>query len=130
MVERAPAGSGAGGAFSDAAFGTPQDDETAKGGVLESVPLPASTPPLDGLRGLSTARFADRQRRDGGGVQDGVHAAFQAFGNALGPGIGPSDFGFACGLSEQHLGRSIRHGNTFADITGTDLCSLANRQRG
>src|SRR5207248_7933374 len=85
----------------------PPDDQGAEGGVLESVSLCASPSPLDGLRGLPPSRLADRQRRDGGRVQDGVHAALQAFGHALASRVGSGNSGFAHHLSERNLGRSV-----------------------
>src|SRR5262249_1343204 len=100
---------GGGGARCGQAFAPrAQDDESSSGGVLEGVSLPAPAPPLDGLRGLSAARLADRQRRNGGGVQDSVYPALQALGDALGPCVGASPPGFAGGVSERPLGGSVR----------------------
>src|SRR5438552_1218367 len=55
LAARASAGSGAGSALGHAIGGSPQDDESAADDVLEGVSLPASSPPLDGLRRLSAA---------------------------------------------------------------------------
>ncbi len=129
-LKELPQGSGTGGTLGDATFGAPQDDQAAKDGVLEGIPLPTSAPPLDGLRGLPAAWLADRQRRDRGGVQNGIHAAFQAFGHALEPRSGPGDIGFARGVPERNLGRGIQNRLAFAGVAGAEQRCLGNRQPG
>src|ERR1019366_4149737 len=130
LAEGASAGGSERASFGDATRGSPQDAKGTKGGILESVSLLSSSPPPDGLRGLPSAWPADRQRRDGGSVQDGVHAAFQTIGNAMEPRIGPGDLGFAGHLSEQNLAGSIRRGLGFARTADAEQRCLGNRQPG
>ena len=109
-----------------------QDDQAAKDGVLEGIPLPTSAPPLDGLRGLPAAWLADRQRRDRGGVQNGIHAAFQAFGHALEPRSGPGDItGFARGVPEPGIwDEAFKTDLHSRGVAGAEQRCLGNRQPG
>src|SRR4051794_6324589 len=51
--------------------------------VPEGVRLSAGSHPAPGLHGVSPQPSADRQRGDGGGVQDGVQPTAETFGDGL-----------------------------------------------
>lgn len=119
LAARASARSGPGVAFGPATLGSPHHDQGTAGGVLESVSLPASSSPLHGLPGLSATWPADRQRRDGGGLQDRVHSAVQTIRHALASRHQPDNRGFAGDLSERQLGRRGRRPIDRPRVTGT-----------
>src|SRR5438128_6067551 len=122
LAARSTARSGPGDSLGDATLGSSQDDQGGEDGVLESVSLPASPSPLDGLRGLPPPRLAHWQWRDRGRVQDGVHAAFQAFGNALASRVRPGNPGSAYDLSEWNLGKSVRQRLGHPRLAATEHC--------
>ena len=61
----------------------PSDGVGSVEGVPGGVRLPAGPHQAPGLRELSPEPFADRQRGDGGGVQDGVQPTSEAFGDGV-----------------------------------------------
>ena len=98
--------------------------------VSGGLSVSASSQTLAALLGVPESGFADWQWCDGGGVQDGVHAAIQTIGDALEPRIGPNDIGFACHPFERHLERSIRRGLGFARTADVEQRCLGSRQQG
>ena len=79
----------------------------AAGGLPPGLQVPASTSAAPALRGVPARRRADRQRGDGGGVQDGVHAAAEAVGDALAEGRCADDPDAAGHPVERGLGASL-----------------------
>src|SRR3954453_2124822 len=77
------------------------------GGSIEGIPtgvrLPAEEHQAPGLRALSPEPFTDRQWGNGGGVQDGVRATSEAFGDGLERGGGSTDRGPSSDRLERRL---------------------------
>src|ERR1700680_1915532 len=95
LAARATTGRGQRLALGNATLGASSHDPGPEEDVLESVPLCASASPPHELPGLSAAWLADRQRRDRGSLQNGVHATLQALGHALAARVRPSHSPFS-----------------------------------
>src|SRR5205823_6107660 len=96
------------------------EGETA-GRFPACLPVFANAACASALRGLSAAGLADRQRRHGGRLQDGVHAAPEAVGDAVEEGRRPDDPAIACDPAEWYLGRGV-----CTDAPGTQCHPRAN----
>jgi hypothetical protein len=83
-------------------------EDQAAAGVRPGVQLPPRPEPVHGLSRVSSPGLADRQWRDGSGVQDSVHATAEAVGHALERDRSASDPEPARDPLERHLGRGLR----------------------
>lgn len=87
-------------------LGPSQEDESQGEGVLASVSVFAKEQSAHEVCWVSSRGFTDRERRDGGGVQNGIQSAFEMFRDDLEEGERPSHCGPTSDPIERSLARS------------------------